>query len=1077
MPKKPKPMIVKKMFNNSKRTMLLLLWLACSSAVLAQQQVVTGSIKDPNGAGLAGVTVLVKGTSAGTLTDAGGRYSIQAAGNATLVFSFIGYVTQEIAIGNRPVVDVVLEENLQALGEVVVTALGVERNTKSLQSSVTKVPGVSLTQARETNFGASIQGRVAGVNVTKNGSGPAGSSRVIIRGNKSLNGSNQPLYVVDGIPMDNNQFGNAGVWGGIDQGDGLSSINPDDIESISVLKGANAAALYGSRGGYGVINITTKKGTSRKGIGVEFNSNYVLESVINLTDLQQVYGSGGMASSNPADPTAPEVGSKPTNQQQAWDWGNRSWGAKLDGTPVVQFDGVVRPYSYAGDNWKRFYNTGYTWTNSLALSGGNENQTFRFSYSDLQNKGIVPNTGFNRRNLSLNTNGKFGKKVTFNAKVLYDNEDTKNRPTLADSPGNAIQGVYKLPPNVNIDDLKGDPKKPGSIPVGLTMPSGRAPGTELLPANDNWGSNPWWSAYQWQANSIRDRFITSAQLKYDILPWLYIQGKVGMDFYVRKSRTLKPQGTGDQLGGSASEREDRVREINQEWMLGVNKTFGKINFIGFIGGNKMVNTNENVSANGSSFNVDWFTSVNNLSSQNFGYGYTKYGINSLFGSAEISYNGFLYVTATGRNDWFSVLNPANNSKFYPSIGTSFIFTDAFKNLPTVLSFGKIRASWGQVATATVTPYSVNNSYGLNGQGHMGKPMAQYAFANNGYNIPNANLVPALSTEIELGTELRFLENRLGIDFTYYDQKSTDDILQGTISNTTGFLSTYMNLGELSNKGVEILLTVTPVKGPVTWDISLNMAKNKSKVVSLIPGMTSLDLEEPRTRTVRVQQIVGKPYGMISGWVQAKDPNGNLIYNIDGIPQRSAGYVPIGNGVADVTGGMNNSVTYKGISLSFLLDFKFGGDIYSGTNVRLDEWGLSKASLKRLAGDIAVKGVYNSGTASNPIYTPIDRVLTEREAYNYWQNMPENVESNYIYDASFIKLRQISLEYNLPASLLSKTPIKTLGVSIVARNLAILYKNVPNVDPESSYTNSNSQGLDYFGMPTSRTYGFNVRVTF
>ena len=1069
-------MIVQKMLNNSKRTMLLLLWLACSSAVLAQQRGVSGSVKDSNGAGLPGVTVVVKGTSTGTLTDAAGKYTIQAAGNATLVFSFVGYLTQEIPLGNRPVVDVVLAENVQTLGEVVVTALGVERNTKSLASSITKVPGISLTQARENNFGASIQGRVAGVNVSKAGTGPAGSSRVIIRGNKSLGGSNQPLYVVDGIPMDNTNFGQAGVWGGTDQGDGLSSINPDDIESISVLKGASAAALYGSRGGFGVINITTKKGSAKKGIGIEFNSNYVFEKVINYMDLQREYGSGGLANSDRSDPSSPRVGSKPITQVEAFN-NESAWGAKLDGTPVIMWDGVTRPYSYAGDNFSRFFRTGQAFTNTLSLTGGGDKQTYRFSYSDMKSTAIIPNSGFNRKNLSLSTNGKFGDKITFNAKVLYSNEDAKNRPMVSDSPGNAVQAVMLMAPNYNIDDMKGDPNKLGAVPEGVTTVDNKKTGWELQKSPNLWGQNPWWAAYQFVNSSVRDRFITSGQLRFDITSFLYIQGRVGMDYFVRKTKSLTPEGTGYQTGGAASEGLEQVREINQEWTMGFDKAFGKVNVNAFVGGNKMTRKDEYVSANGSTFNVPFFASVNNTASQNFGYGYSGEGINSLFGSAEVSYSGYLYLNATARNDWFSVLNPKSNSKLYPSIGASFIFSDAFKNLPKVISFGKVRASWGQVATANVGAYAGNLTYGLLGQGHLGIPMAGYS---SGSNIPNPNLVPALSTELEFGTEMRFMENRLGIDLTYYDQKTTDDILNATISIGSGFSSTSMNIGQLSNKGIEVLLTGTPVKGEFTWDVSLNLAKNKNKVIALNPGINELSMEEPRTRTVMIKNIVGQPFGMITGYIQKRDANGNRIYQSDGQVVQSDKYEILGNGVADFTGGLNNSFSYKQFNLSFLIDFKAGGDIYSGTNVRLLEAGLTKESLLGRDGNLQITGVFENGLNPDGTtkYTGVEtRTLTIEQAANYWQSVGERDEAHFVYDASFVKLRQITLGYDLPSSLLSKTPIRTLQLSFVARNLAILYKNTPNIDPEANYASSSSQGLDYFGVPSSRTFGFNLRATF
>jgi TonB-linked SusC/RagA family outer membrane protein len=511
-------MIRKKVYQILKRTLFMLICVAFSHSLLAQQRVVSGSVKDVNGAGLPGVSIVVKGTTVGTSTDTQGRFNISAGSDATLVFSFIGYVTQEVAVGNRSVIDLILEEEVQQLGEVVVTALGIERSQKALQTTIAKVPGMSLTQARENNLGSSIQGRVAGVNVSNAGTGPAGSSRVIIRGNKSVGSTNQPLYVIDGIPMDNTQFGRAGVWGGTDQGDGMTSLNPEDIESVTVLKGAAAAALYGSRGGYGVINIVTKRGQARKGIGIELNSNYVFEHYLNFSDLQHVYGPGGLANADPNDPTSPRVYSKPIDKNQAWNWGaNSMWGPKLDGTSVVQFDGVARPYSYAGDNWARFYQTGHAWTNSIALSGGGEKQTFRFSFSDLDNKAIIPNETFKRRNLSLSTSGKYGERLTFNAKILYSNEKVNNRQYVHDSPANIPVAVWGLANTVNIEDLKGDPNKLGAVAPGVTTPDLKSVGEEYQQANNNWLQNPYWVAHQFKNENIRDRFITSGTLRYNIL--------------------------------------------------------------------------------------------------------------------------------------------------------------------------------------------------------------------------------------------------------------------------------------------------------------------------------------------------------------------------------------------------------------------------------------------------------------------------------------------------------------------------------------------------------------------------------
>jgi TonB-linked SusC/RagA family outer membrane protein len=1081
------------------QVLCLALFLLASTSALAQRSV-SGKVSDSQGTAMPGVNVVVKGTSVGTTSDSDGRYSISTEDGSVLVFSFIGFVSQEIEVGNRTSIDVTLVEDVQQLSEVVVTALGIERSTKALQYSVTEVDGENFTKARENNLGAQLAGRVAGVNVTKPASGPAGSTRIIIRGNKSIGGQNQPLYVIDGVPMDNSSYGSAGIWGGRDEGDGLTSLNPDDIESITVLKGANASALYGSRGGNGVINIVTKKGSAGRGLGIEFNSNYVTESIIDLRELQREYGAGAYVDDTP-DGIANGVATKPGTQQQAFDWADDGWGPRLDGSSVLQFDGVSRPYSYVGDNWDRFYQTGETWTNSLALSGGSDKQTFRFSASDLRNKGVLPNTAFERTNLTLSTNGKYGEKLTLNAKVMYSHEFAKNRPQLSDSPANAAQALWRIPNNINVLDFKGDPEKLGAIPEGvdpalLTIYAQGAAnpkfaGQELLPAANNWGQNPYWSTRQFIANDTRDRVNASAQLRYDITPFLYVSGRAAMDWFTRIDDSLTPEGTGYDLNGSRSERQLQNREINLEAILGFYKTFGKIDVNAFVGGNEMRRKYEDVTANGAGFNVQFFPSLANTKSRNFGYSFNETGINSVFGSLEVDYNNIVFLTATARTDWFSVLNPEYNSITYPSVGASFIFSDAMSNLPSWISFGKVRASWAQTGIVNIGPYASNLTYSLYGFTHNGYSLGSFSQAmGTGGNIPNPTLQPALSTEFEAGFDVRFFGDRLGLDFTWYNQKTTDDIIGQSISNATGFGSTNVNIGELENKGVEIMLTGTPVRGDLTWDVSFNIAKNTNKVISILPGLTeivpnSFDAE-PRTRNALIKQIVGYPFGEITGRVQEVDPNGNPIFTAAGAPVASSAYVPIGNGIAKMTGGLNNSFTYKGINLSFLIDFRIGGDIFSGTNNRLTQWGLSEQSLQGREGEtpIHIEGVTRtgSGTEADPyVYEEVDRDLTPHEARNYWNSVGGEttaITTMFLYDASFAKLRQLTLSYSLPSSLLSKTPFRSVTLSIVGRNLAILYKDIPNVDPESAYSSqAGAQGLEYFALPTTRSFGFNVGLGF
>ncbi|MEQ9375284.1 MAG: SusC/RagA family TonB-linked outer membrane protein [Imperialibacter sp.] len=1072
----------------------LLFFLACSTA-FAQQRTVSGKVVDPNGTGFPGVNVIIKGTATGTTTNADGEYKIAVPDNNTvLVYSFIGYSAQEVTVGSRSVLDITLAEDVTQLSEVVVTALGVERSVKALQSSVTTVSGDNFTQARENNLGNALSGRIAGVNVSKISGGPAGSSRIVIRGNKTLGGQNQPLYVIDGVPMDNSGFGQAGLWGGRDEGDGLTSINPDDIESITVLKGASAAALYGSRAGNGVINVVTKKGTKRKGLGIEFNSNYVAETAINLSDLQKEYGTGNYVDQS-NDGIRNGVATKPRDPREAFGWGNVAWGPKFDGSQVLQFDGVARPYSYQGDNWKRFYQTGNALTNSISISGGSDKQTFRLSAADLRSNSIIPNSGYDRTNLTLSTSSKFADKLTVTSKMMYTHETAHNRPVLSDSPGNAVQSIWRTPGNVNVETYKGDPNKLGAIPEGTTQEqliiygqgsdaNARRAGQELLPAANNWGQNPYWATEQFINDDTRDRLIGSGEVRYDITDWLYASGSIQMDWYTRRDKSLTPQGTGYQLGGSMSEGEDRVRETNTQWILGGSKTFSQFSVNAFVGGNVMRRSSERIAANGNGFNVDFFPAINNAATRNYGYGFSESGINSMFGSAEIGYNGYLFLTATARNDWFSVLNPEYNSILYPSVGASFVFTDAFTGMPSWLSFGKARASWAQVGIVNINPYAANLTYSLNGNSHLGRTMGTFSSAggNNG-NIPNPQLQPALSTEFEIGFDTKFFDNRFGVDLAYYHQTTTDDILGVTISRASGFGSTNVNVGELQNKGVELLLTGTPVRGEVTWDISVNLAKNVNKVINLVDGVTEFTLEEPRTRNVFIKHIVGEPFGTITGRVQQMSPTGEPIFLADGRPLASTTYVPIGNGLADWTGGINNSVSWKGVNLSMLIDIKLGGDIFSGTNNRLTQWGLHQQSLIGRDGEkpLHIKGVVNTGTSDAPVYTPVDRDLTPHEANSYWGSVGGEstaISSMFLYDASFMKLRQLTLGYSLPRTMLENTPFQNVSLSFVGRNLAILFKNIDNVDPESAYSaNAGAQGLEYFAMPTTRSYGVNLRVGF
>ena len=1019
-----------------------------STDILAQKVNITGKVVEQNGSPLYGVNVTVKGTSTGTVTNEQGTYSISADKNAMLTFSYIGFTSQDVPVGNQTVINVTLQEDANVLGEVVVTAFGIEQDKKKLGYSVTQVDGSKFTESRTNNLGNALTGKIAGVNVSSPTTGAAGSSRVVIRGGSSLSGNDQPLYVINGVPMDNSNLGNAGMWGGNDNGDGLAAINPDDIENISVLKGNTASALYGSRASNGVILITTKSGKGTKGLGVDFNSNYTLDRAMDLTDLQQIYGTG-------------TLGQSPTTAEEALDNGNLSWGSRLGSGNVIQFDGVSRPYRATGEGINDFYRTGSTWTNTLALAGSNDMGSFRFSASDLNNQDIMPNSGFDRTSFNANMNGKFGK-LTLVASGQYTLESSKNRPRMSDTPGNANFTVITKAPNISFNDLRGPTDKLGANEDGV----------EFRHQGNIFSQNPFWAAYQFQRLDKKDRFFGNASLQYDITDWLYVRGRLGTDVMHGRFESTEAYGTAYKNAGDFNITNRMIREDNADLFIGANKEFNDISVDVLLGGTRMRRTNESARIGGNGLNIPFFASVTNVAQQTYSYGLSELGINSVFGQANIGFRNYLFLNITGRQDQYSVLSPESNSIFYPSVGISYAFTDMIKNTPSWLTFGKARVSWAQVGGGDPAPYSNNLTYGLTGFDHDG---AILGVINNG-SIPNQFLQPFVSSELEFGMDLRFLQNRLGVDFAVYQRRTVNDILNTSISGTSGFGSTQVNIGELTNNGVEILINGTPVKSSngFQWDISLNFARNISNVVSLGTNAKGepiqfINLEEARTRQERIRHYVGEQLGVIAGF-KHKQVNGQPVYDDNGWPVRSDGFEILALGRHPISAGLSNTIRFKNFTLSALIDMRSGGSVMSGTNLGLNSVGLHQMTVPGRETGFEVSGVTASGE-------PKTWTITPDNVQNYWGRYRQITE-NFIYDASFGKLRELSIGYNLPSSLLKNLPIQNLRLSAVGRNLAILWSNVPNIDPESGYSASgNAQGLEYFNMPSVRNLGFNLSASF
>ena len=1021
--------------------LLCLLFLLGGSMTVVAQQRVTGNVTGTDGEPLIGVAVLETGTTNGTITDIDGNYVLNVSDEAaSLTFSYTGYARQVVEIGAQTAINVVLEAGV-ALDEVVVTALGIERDKKALAYSVTEVEGENFSQARAMNVIQSLSGKVAGVNVASTATGPGGATRVVIRGNSSISGNNQPLYVVDGVPIDNTNLGSAGMWGGQDWGDGISSLNPDDIESYTVLKGNSAAALYGFRASNGVILITTKSGKKRQGIGVEFSSQVRTESIVNHVDFQEEYGHG-------------RDGVAPTTQAEALANGLYAWGSRLDGSSVMQFDGQSRPYSAVGDNLDRFYETGVTFSNTLALTGGNENYNFRFSGAALNNDDVTPNAGLDRYTFSMKTNARFSDQLSGSAGVTYINEQVDNRPRLSDSPGNANYTAWSLPPSINIDDLKGPTDKLGANEDGAE-----------LEFNDNaFVTNPWWGTHQFDADSRKNRMIGNIQLRYDIFGGFYTRGRISVDRYNFRRTNITPYGTAYSAFGQMDERSTNFQELNTELILGYDKDVTEsIGLNIFVGGNQLRNKRETLGIEGDNFSVPFLHTIKNLQNQRSIYEFKEFQTNSIFSSAEIAINRAIYLTATGRQDWFSTLtnidNTSDNDKFYYSVGASAVLSDII-NLPSQVDYAKVRVSYGEVGGvgAAEEPYLLGLNYVIHGQGHSDNPLGGITTDPN--SIPNATLTPLTSQEFEVGLDFVLFQNRLGADFAFYNRQTIDDILNAKVSSTSGYAEKVVNIGKMENVGVELLLYGTPVKtSDFRWDVSVNYAQNNNEVVSLLTAEDdgeSVRVEESRTQNAYIEHIEGLPYSQIMGYLYDRDDAGNIVLDDDGLPVRGE-LVAMGTGVHPTSIGISNTLSYKNLSLSFLIDSKSGGYIYGATNAYAYFRGLHQNTLEGRESGIG----------------PVSAENLE----DYYQRIAFNITEEFVQKADFIKLRELVLSYNIPKSKLGGLPFESLSLGLAGRNLALLSSSVDNIDPESTYTAGNGQGLEMFGVPQTRSFQFNLGIKF
>lgn len=1055
--------------------LLAMIMLSCFTALAQSSFTITGTVVDSQNEPIIGATVVEDKTTQGVITDIDGNFKITvSSSNATLKVSYIGMKAETINVGGKNKLSIMLEESTVNIDEVVVTALGIKREAKALGYAVASVGNEELSAGKEQNIMSAISGKVAGVDISSTTAGPSGSTRVIIRGNSQLSGSNQPLYVIDGMPIDNTELEGPGKWGGYDYGDVLSSLNPDDIENISILKGPSASALYGSKASNGVVLITTKSAGSKKGIGVEVSSNVSMVKLLTyFDDYQRVYGQG-----RDSEP--------PMEWQSAATTTQVAWGGKLDPNLMVPiYNGEIKPYGNVNNNILSFFDTGVTLNNSVALTSTNEKGSFRFSVSDMRNWDIVPKSTLNRTSVMFKANTKLGKNLLVDAQVTYTTEGVANRPALADNSSNIGNSIIGIAPNFDQKWLASNYKDE----------SGRY---------NDWNSNiyrlnPYWVINEMSNTSKRDRWTGQAKLTYNITKELTLSGRAGVDSYLFHVNEYIPLYTPNYLDGQMKNRKNDVKQYNFEGMLRYQKRFGDFDISGFVGANLMQYKYDSMLQTGRKQVIEGVQDITNYSTIGTEHFLNRKEVRSLFGQASVGYKDFAYIDATFRNDVSSTLPSNNRSYFYPSVSGSLIFSNLFEPRDW-FTFGKIRASWAQVGGDT-DPYRLALEYGLKNYTLNGTSLGQVTSGT----VPNNALKPTSTNSFEVGLDIRFFQSRLGLDLTLYQQVTTDQIMSLPISQTTGYKTALINAGKISNKGIEVALSGVPVKTrDFSWDTNVNFAKNINKVEELYEDVKDYELAAARWANAFIYASEGQAYGAIVGKKMKRNDNGDIITE-KGLPVYENNVSVLGNGNYDFTMGFRNVFTYKGLSLSILLDMKFGADVYSMTMMQAYTSGISKGTLagregwnkseqeREAAGikaaDWTPTGGYlaegvrvQTDDKGNPVMDANGKVQYVKNdvfvnPYNYWNNLKDNTPEPFIYDNSYIKLREMSLSYTLPKKLLMKTPIESVTLSAYGRNLWLIYTKLKNIDPESSYNNGNGQGFEYGSLPSRRTFGFGLNVKF
>jgi TonB-linked SusC/RagA family outer membrane protein len=1018
---------------------------------LAQERQIKGKVTDgSNGSAAPGVAVKVKGTTRGTVTDAEGNYRINADANSTLVFSSVGFTTTEKAVGSATELNVSLAQSAENLNEVVVTALGISKEQKVLSYATQQINTRTFSQAKDLNVANSLAGRVVGLDIARSSSGIGGSTRIVLRGDRSISGNNQALIVVDGVPVNNTNSSSGNIFGGRDGGDGISSINPDDIESMNILRGASATALYGSNAANGAILINTKKGITQKGYGVTINSSFQAEQALNLRKFQNEYGQGSAGVYNKLSET--------------------SWGPRMDGRQVEAWQnpalGLPATYSFLPqpNTYNDFYGTGSQISNSVSFSGGSEKMQTYFSYTNVGATGLVDNNKLQRNTLNLRISNKISEKISIDSKLTYLSENIDNRGTLGEVYQNVNRHVARMPRNISLEAAQ---------QFEYTDSQGRNKQNFWNPGS-NGGQNPYWIKNRTTSTDTRDRITGLSALTYQVTEAFSIIARGSIDKYVDKyegkfftdTYTIAPNGD---YRTAWTENTSVNYDLLGLYKKRINKDLA---LDALVGGNyqnfEILNQN---STTGGLNRDNLFITTNARAPQNNRRvdGSRKQGV---FATADVTFKDALTVSLSARNDWSSTLPEANRSYFYPSAGFSAILSNLFE-MPASVSFAKFRGSYA-VTGNDAQAYLINQTYTFSAGGDNG-------FITRDALKPFPDLKPEITNSLEFGLEAKFLKGRLGFDLGYYSSDSKNQLFRVSIPPASGWSQEYVNAGLVRNSGVELTINFNPINmNDFRWDVDLNYAKNVNKLVELTPDLKSYDIPNGNDFMNSVRAIEGRPLGEVFSRGYQRNEAGQILVSDKGVPKITSGYtVYLGNTRPDWIGGLNNRFTYKNLSLSFLISARMGGIVTSFTNAVLYGDGVTEETL---AGrdSFVFEGIVEtvkdspSPTAGQPNRVPIS-------AEQYWsavggRNTPAG--EVFTYSASNIRLRELTFGYTLPTGLLKKSPFQSVTLSLVGRNLFFIMNNAKGFDPEMTAGSQNtSVGLEGFSTPPTRTIGLNLNLKF